>query len=30
MKNKYDVIIVGASNAGGLAAVGALQKKQKF
>lgn len=29
MQNKYDVIIVGASNAGGLAAVGALQRKAK-
>ncbi|WP_288646579.1 FAD-binding protein [uncultured Lactobacillus sp.] len=28
-KNKYDVIIVGASNAGGMAAVGALQKGAK-
>lgn len=29
MENKYDVIIVGASNAGGMAAVGALQKGAK-
>lgn len=28
--NDYDVVIVGASNAGGMAAAAAIQKTQKF